>query len=102
MSRNMGSCFRFAPSTRGRGVALRRLLDVLSGAKGDAAFGKIVWSKLYRDLVTGKNADVILAHFAGDMGSDDVPIVELHPEQGVGKGIDNRPLHFNAFFFCHV
>lgn len=39
----------------------------LAGAKDDAPFGEVVGGKLDCDFVAGQDADVVLAHFAGDM-----------------------------------
>ena len=75
---------------------------VLAGTEDDAALGKVIGGELYGDLVAGQNADVILAHFSGNVGSHNMPIFQLHPEQCVGQGIDDSALHLNVLFFCHA
>ena len=72
-----------------------------TGAVSDAAFAQIIRGQLNGDLVTGENADLVLAHLAGDMCGDDIPILQLYPEHGVGKGLRNSPLHLDEIFFGH-
>jgi len=52
---------------------------------GDAPAGEIVGSEFDLDLVTGKDADVVHAHLAGDMGKDFVTVFEFHSEHRIGQ-----------------
>ena len=74
----------------------------LAGAEGDAPFGKVVWRELNGDAVAGEDADVMFAHLARDVRGHDVTVVELNAEQGIGQGLDDRPLHLDVFFFRHA
>ncbi len=47
---------------------------LLAGAEGDASLGQIVGGDLNGNLVTGKNADVVLTHFAGDVSHYNVAV----------------------------
>jgi hypothetical protein len=46
----------------------------------------------------------VLAHLAGKMGKDKVPVlvVKLHPEHGIGEGFPDYSFNFNSFFFGHT
>lgn len=75
---------------------------VLSSAKSYAAFCKVVGGELDSDFVTSEDANIVLTHPSGDMGCDDMPILELYSEHGIGKGFNDRSLHFNMVFFGHA
>jgi len=70
-------------------------------AVDDAAFGQIVGGHLHLHLVAGEDADVVLAHLAGDVCRDHVAVLQLHPEHGVGEGLLHHAFHFDYIFFCH-
>src|SRR5438874_13521077 len=55
-------------------------------AVGDPAPGQVVGGKLHLHPVTGKDADVVLAHLPGDRREHSVPTVDLDPEHGAGQG----------------
>ena len=74
----------------------------LAAAESNSAFGEIVGSQLNRDLVASKDADVMFAHFAGDMGNDHMAVFQLNTEQGIGQRLDNSAFHFNMVFFGHA
>ena len=38
---------------------------------------------------------MVLAHFAGDVGENDVAVFELHPVSGVGEDFDNDAFKLN-------
>ena len=67
----------------------------------DPTFAQIVWSHLDSDLVTGKNANVVLAHLAGYMSRYDMSVFQFHSEHGIWKGIYNHAFHLYGFFFSH-
>jgi hypothetical protein len=68
---------------------------------GDTTFGEIVGSHLDQDLVSGKDADAVLAHASGGMGDDLMFVFELDPERGVRKQLRHDPGKFQKFFLCH-
>ena len=72
-----------------------------AAAVDDAALGQIVRRHLDGDLVAGEDADVVLAHFPGDMRSHNVPGLELHPERCVRQSLDDFAFHLNRIFFRH-
>ncbi len=73
-----------------------------AGAVGDAALAQVVRRQFDADLVASQNADVVLAHLAGDVRGNDVPVFQLHTEHGVGQGVDDSTFHFEAVFFRHA
>ena len=75
--------------------------DRLFHAVGDATLGQVVRRHLDLDLVAGQDADVVLAHAAGNVGRDHVAVLELDPEHGVREGLENRTFEFNAIVFGH-
>ena len=84
-----------------RGARLKEPGSEALLAKGNATLGQVIGRQLNLYLVTGEDADVVLAHLAGDMGRDNVTIVELDAEHGVGQGVDHRAIHLYLFFFGH-
>src|SRR5690606_27620209 len=70
-----------------------------AAAEGDAALGEVVGSELNGDAVAREDADVVLAHLAGDMSRDHVPVVQFYAKQRVGEGLDDRSLHLDVLFF---
>ena len=72
-----------------------------AAAVDDAALGQIVGRHLDGDLVAGEDADVVLAHFPGDVRSHNVPGFELHPERCVRQSLDDFAFHLNRIFFRH-
>src|ERR1041384_6045859 len=58
----------------------RTFIGVLSVSLGDASAGEVGGGELHLHLVSGEDADVVLAHLAGDGREDRVPAVDLHPE----------------------
>ena len=64
----------------------------------DAAAGQVVGGKLDLDLVAGKDADEMLAHFAGDVAENLAglaALIEAQLEHGVWQGGSNGRFHFN-------
>ena len=50
----------------------------------DSAAGKIVRREADANLVPGDDADIVFSHFARKVGENDVAVLELHAEHGVG------------------
>uniref|UniRef100_A0A0N4Z8I8 LigA n=1 Tax=Parastrongyloides trichosuri TaxID=131310 RepID=A0A0N4Z8I8_PARTI len=61
-----------ASEPKGQDATRASLLE----AVGDTALGQVVRGHFDQDLVAGEDADVVLAHLAGDMGDDFVPIFQ--------------------------
>lgn len=68
---------------------------------GDAAAGEVVGRKLDLDPVAGQDADVELAHFAGNVGQHFVTVFQLDAEHGVGQGFLHHAVDLNGAFFGH-
>src|SRR5215471_8721114 len=72
-----------------------------ASAKGDAALAQVVGSQFHSYGVTGQDADVVLAHLAGDVGRHHMAISQFHPESRVGQGLDDLAFHLDRVFFGH-
>jgi hypothetical protein len=70
-------------------------------AKDDPTFRQIVWGKFDLDAIAGQNPYVILPHFARNVSDDDMSIVQLDAESGIGQGFYDLAFHFNVIFFRH-
>ena len=55
-------------------------------AVGYASAGEIVGGDFDADGVAGDDADVVAAHFTGEVSEDDVALFDFDAEHGVGKG----------------
>ena len=56
----------------------------------NASPGQVVGRKLYDHAVIRKDPDVVHPHLPGDVGKDLVSVVQLDPEHGVRKRLDDR------------
>ena len=74
-------------------------LTGLAPAVDDAALREVVRRQLHRDLVTGQNTNVILAHLARDVRGHDVAVLEFDPKRRVGQRLGDDAFHLNGFFF---
>src|SRR3569623_803443 len=74
----------------------------LAGAEGDASLAEIVRRELHSYFDTGENTDVMLAHFARNMGSHYVTVIQLNAKHGNWKRFDTGPLHFDMIFFSYT
>lgn len=77
-------------------------LAISAAAVGDPALGEVVRRKLHGNRVAAQDADVVLAHLAGNMCGDDVPVLQPHAESCVGQRLDDGAFHFDVVFFGHV
>ena len=66
---------------------------------GNTSLAQIIGCQLHRDLIAGKNANVVFAHFAGYMCRDDVTVVQFHSEHCIRQRLDDFAFHFNMIFF---
>ena len=73
----------------------------LLGAEHDTALGKVVRRELHGDLVAGKDANVVHAHFSGDVAKNNMPVFEFDPKRGIREILDDLSLHFNYVFLGH-
>src|SRR5689334_8500076 len=64
---------------------------------------QVVGAELYDHPVVRQDADVVHPHFPADMSENLVPVVQLHPEEGIRERLDNRAFNLNgAVFLGHV
>ena len=74
----------------------------LLGAKDDTPLAQVIGGQLHGNFIAAQNANVVLAHFPGNMSHHFVPVFQPYLECGIGHGIDNRAFHFDMFFFRHA
>src|SRR5699024_3006595 len=106
-------CHRIAPGARfirrwrlHHGGVIRRASGYphaygSAAAVGDAALGQVIRRDLHGNGVTTQDADVVLAHLAGDVSRYDMPVLQFDAESGVGQCLDDRAFHLDMLFFCH-
>src|SRR3984957_15831749 len=46
---------------------------------------EVVRTELYDDPVVRQDTDIVHPHFPADMSENLVPVVQLHPEEGIGE-----------------
>ena len=64
---------------------------------------QVVGAELHNHPVVRQDADVVHPHFPADMSENLVPVVQLHPEEGIRERLDNRAFDLNgAVFLGHV
>jgi len=63
-------------------------------APGDPSLGEVINGNFDRDLVAGKNLDIIHAKLTRNMSGDDVPIGKLNLEYGIRQRLYDRTLEF--------
>src|SRR5262245_7330819 len=79
---------------------LQRLM-ILGMAEGDARFAEVVWGYLDLDAITDADADEVLAHFAGNMREDFVPVRQGNAKHCARQHLGHRALQRDRLFFCH-
>src|SRR5947209_1496642 len=67
----------------------------------DAAAREIIRRDLDFDAVAGDDADEVLAHAAGDVGDDFVPVVQLDAELRVGERLFDAAFGLDRLFLRH-
>lgn len=68
----------------------------------DPSFRQVVWRHFHLDPVARQNLDVVHPHFAGDVGRDDVTILQFHSEHGVGQRFEDGPVLGDGRLFRHM
>src|SRR5713226_8205817 len=64
---------------------------------------EVVGAELYDYPVVRQDADVVHPHLPADVSENLVPVVQLHPEEGIRERLDNRAFNLNgAVFLGHV
>jgi hypothetical protein len=73
----------------------------LLGPEHNAGPGQVVWRQLYRDLVTGQDADIVHPHFTRNVAKDHVAVFQLNSKRCIRKVLENLTLHLYNVVFCH-
>jgi hypothetical protein len=84
----------------GRVTASDRAIESLFGTENDARLAYVVWRHFHIDLVAGKNADVVLSHFSGNMAEHDVSILKFDLESGTREVFQYFALHCDNVVFA--
>ena len=63
---------------------------------------EIIRRNLHHHLITRDHLNEIHPHFAGDMSQNPVPILEFHPEHGIGQSFNHNAFHFNPILLAHI
>src|SRR5262245_1348519 len=72
------------------------LVRVSLVAVDDPPPGQVVGRELHDDPVLGQDADVVLSHFAADVGQDPVTVGELDPEHRVREWLNDAALDLDG------
>jgi len=89
---------RLAPRTFARQQKAGRA-DESFEAIGDTAFREVIRRHLHHDLVARQHADAVLAHLAGRMGDDLVPVLQLHAKVALGRSSLTTPSNSRSSSF---
>ena len=65
---------------------------------GDPTAVQVVGAQLHLDLVSGKDADVVLAHLSGNGGQHGVAAVYLNPEHRARESFDDLAFDLDLLF----
>jgi len=77
----------------------RRLLVAID----DPAATQVIRTQLDDHAIAWQYPDVVHPHLAADVSQNLVPVVELHPEERVGQGLNYRALNLDGTVFLgHV
>src|SRR5436305_570662 len=108
-----GACPRGAPAALGctpsahpssaamASMSARSAMPVLAVAVDDARAVEIVGRELAAHAITGEDADAKAPHLARDVSEDDVVVVELDAEHGIGQRLDHLALEFDLVLLGH-
>ena len=66
----------------------------LFSSPGNSTLGEVVYGNFNRNLITGKNSDIIHTKLTRNVGSNDMPVGKLNLEYGVRQCLDYRTLEF--------
>ena len=80
-------------------TAKRQMGILLFLAEDDSSAGEVVGGEFYFDFVARKDADEMLAHFARDMGCNDMTGLEFDAKGRIGQSLDDLALELNCLFF---
>jgi len=67
---------------------------------GDSTFGEVVRGHFHFDLIPNIEANVVLAHFTGNMSKNSVAVDEFDTKEGAFEYRLNDSFYFD-YFACH-
>ena len=73
--------------------------DRLASAVGNPTFAQIVRGHFYFDAVASEDADIVLTHFAGDMGNHFMSVFKADAKHGIGQCFSHDPFELDQLFF---
>ena len=77
--------------------------DMVDGDYGNVVDAVLLWWRGDDgDLVARQDADVVFAHFSGDMREHHVIVRELDAEHGAGQNGHHSTFQFDCFFRVHI
>src|SRR5947207_318409 len=79
----------------------RSAMPVLAVAVDDARAVEVVGRELAAHAIAGEDADAKAPHLARDVSEDDVVVVELDAEHGIGQRLDHLALEFDLVLLGH-
>lgn len=44
----------------------------------------------------------MFSYLSGDMGDNNMPVLQFNFKLGIGQSLKDRPFHFNVFFFSQA
>src|SRR5271167_748118 len=93
-----------ARATAGRSSpAPKRLGTLLLVPVNDATAAQVVRAELHNHTVIGEDPDVVHPHLPADVSEYLVPVVQLHPEEGIRQRLDHCALDLDgAVFLGHI
>ena len=78
------------------------MIPALLVAIGDPALGEVVGRHLDDDLVARQDPDVVHPDLSRDGAHDDLAVLELDVEHGIGEGLYDLALKLNCVLFAHA
>src|SRR5256714_8341595 len=82
-------------------MSARSAMPVLAVAIDDARAVEVVGRELAAHAITGEDADAKASHLARDVSENDVVVVELDAEHGIGQRLDHLALEFDLVLLGH-
>jgi hypothetical protein len=78
------------------------LICFLFVSERNSSLCQIIRRDFNLDPVAEKDMDEVHPHLAGNVAKEDVAVLQLHAEHGVGKGFDDYTILLDSYLFGHV
>ena len=66
---------------------------------GNAPTIKVIGRQLHRNLIAGKDTDIMHTHLSRNVSQHHVPVLQFYPEHGVGQRLRDDALKLNGILF---